>query len=211
MIGFVSVLEAAIIYLSAGAPFGVLVYFSSRNSSAARTLYLTVLAILFWPVFAAVRLNRSFHPAFDRSQLSDSGVDLEALRRLVPDLTSGRDLADTLERYIRVSEDPMQTHRSVQGVELLRIAGHSDPELGARCLMRERSRRLADHREGSARSLLGVLRQSRPPKELLIQVAEICSSLGDRDTANSVRKMAEPSISAEISYADASAESPVLL
>jgi len=136
---------------------------------------------------------------------------LESLVRLVPHLTSDRDLADTLERYIRISEDPMHAHRGVQGAELLRIAGHSDPELGARCLMRERTRRLAYHREGSARSLLGALRLSRPPRELLIKVAEICSTLGDRDTANSVRMLAEPAISAEISYADASAESPVLL
>ena len=48
----VTVVEAIVVYLSIGAPFGVLQFFTEEVKSPMRIATRSVLAILFWPYFA---------------------------------------------------------------------------------------------------------------------------------------------------------------
>lgn len=208
-----TLLEALIIYLSVGAPFGVLVYFSSRGSTATRILYLTIVATLLWPIFAAGRLRRAFRTDFGKPRLSDSAIGLEPHSlHSVPGVLGHRRISAALERYIGIAEGmPSDSGRNTPGIELLRIAGHSDPELGARCLMRERTRRLKHHQRGSAISLLDELSLGRPSKEIMFKVAEVCSALGDLETANSIHALVESSHIPQTAKAEARTGSPVVL
>ncbi|MGD9627833.1 MAG: hypothetical protein AB7V18_01155 [Pyrinomonadaceae bacterium] len=208
-----TLLEALIIYLSVGAPFGVLVYFSSRGSTAARILYLTSVATFLWPIFAAGRLRRAFRSDFGKPRLSDSAIRPEPLSlHSIPGVLGHRRISAALERHIGIAEGvPSDRGRNTTGIELLRVAGHSDPELGARCLLRERSRRLKDHQSRSAISLLEEMSLGRPSKEIMFKVAEVCSALGDPETADSIHALIDSSHIAETAKAEARAGSPVVL
>jgi len=52
----VSILDAIVIYLSVGAPFGVLRFFSDRNRRHSAAMLLAAGAVLAWPFFAVRQL-----------------------------------------------------------------------------------------------------------------------------------------------------------
>lgn len=114
-------LEALIIYLSAGAPFGVLVLFSQRSASTPIAAFNALLATLAWPMFGTYRLFRGIFRKRDRQVRSDADADsLDVLKRL----------------SLQVPSDV---------AELFQIAGHSNPWVATNCYARARRKVLESH------------------------------------------------------------------
>ena len=112
-----SLFEALIIYLSAGAPFGVLVFFSQRTPPRTAVLY-SLIATVAWPIVAAQRVFRSFSIREDRTPTETSL--LEVLHGLA-------------------DEVPGET------AELFEIAGHPNPWLATNCYVRSRKKVVRSH------------------------------------------------------------------
>ena len=116
-------LEALIIYLSAGAPFGVLVLFSQRSAPTPFAAFNALLATLAWPMFGTYRLYRGIFRKRDRQVLPDSGgTPLEVLQRLSREVPH-------------------------DAAELFDIAGHSNPWVATNCYARARKKVIASHIE----------------------------------------------------------------
>lgn len=116
----VSVLEAIIIYLSAGAPFGALEFFSRKASGRSPFLH-SIFATVGWPIIGAKRL-------FLRAQRYTSHAPL-AVRDDQP-LEVLKSLLD---------EAP------VEPAELFEIAGHSNPWIATVCYTRSRNKVICSH------------------------------------------------------------------
>ncbi len=117
----VSLLEAIIIYLSAGAPFGVLGFFSQKSVAASTSIFYALAATLAWPFFGSYRLYKSISRSTDRNTGSLAGESpLETLKALI-------------------IEDPTEAS------ELFEIAGHSNPWLATNCYVRTRRRVIESH------------------------------------------------------------------
>jgi hypothetical protein len=115
----VSFFEALIIYLSAGAPFGVLVFFSQRTSTRTAVGY-SILATAAWPIVAARRVARSLSRREDRKRTPSDASPLEVLQNLAHEVPS-----ETLELFV--------------------IAGHPNPWLATNCYARSRRRVILSH------------------------------------------------------------------
>jgi hypothetical protein len=115
----VSLLEAIIIYLSAGAPFGVLVFFSQRSTARIRIVY-ALLATFAWPIVGGNRLYRSFWRRADRNDTFHEAEPLEVLQSLIDEVP-------------------------VEPAELFEIAGHPNPWLATSCYTRSRKRVIRSH------------------------------------------------------------------
>ncbi len=114
-------LEVIIIYLSAGAPFGVLVLFSQKSSPAPIAAIYALLATLTWPIFGTYRLYRGLFRKRSRQIRFDSDADpLEVLERLSQEVPTG-------------------------AAELFEIAGHSNPWVATNCYARARKKVIASH------------------------------------------------------------------
>jgi hypothetical protein len=116
-------LEVLIIYLSAGAPFGVLVLFSRKSSPQPLAVLYALLATLTWPIFGTYRLCRGISRKRERHVRFDpSSQPLEALEII------SRELPTTT-------------------AELFEIAGHSNPWVATNCYARARKKVIASHIE----------------------------------------------------------------
>ena len=117
----VSLLETVIIYLSAGAPFGVLVLFSQRSTPVPVATFKALLATVAWPVFGTYRLYRGLARQRHRPTRPDSDVD-------------------PLEVLERISKE-----RPTEAAELFSIAGHSNPWIATNCYARSRKKVIESH------------------------------------------------------------------
>jgi len=121
----VSPVEAIIIYLSIGAPFGVLVLFSQRTSKTASVVYAS-LATAGWPILGTYRLYRSLTRAGSSSRAGAGSV-----------VESQDDLIDLLER--------LSKQVPTEQAELFAIAGHPNPWMATNCYARARKKVIDSH------------------------------------------------------------------
>ncbi|MDI1241613.1 MAG: hypothetical protein PSX80_06795 [bacterium] len=114
-------LEAIIIYLSVGAPFGVLVFFSRRPVSSATAFLYALTATAAWPVFGTYRLYRGrFRQSPGRSEYDLDRTPLEVLTRVSREVP-------------------------VEAAEIFEVAGHSNPWIATNCYARARKRVIDSH------------------------------------------------------------------
>ena len=140
-----SLLEAIIIYLSAGAPFGVLVFFSRRSAPAPLAILNAFLATAGWPIVGTHRLYRGLVRSRDRQQRVDPAeAPIDVLRRLSQQVPS-------------------------EQAELFEIAGHPNPWLATNCYARSRKRVIDSHIERSSEISPG----DRTPNEPALNEAVI--------------------------------------
>ncbi len=112
--------EALIIYLSAGAPFGALVFFSRRSARALAVFY-AIVATFAWPIFGSYRIYRSIVRRKDQS----------------PHVAGEVASADLLEGLLK--EVP------VESAEIFEVAGHPNPWLATNCYARSRKKVIQAH------------------------------------------------------------------
>ena len=118
-----SFIEVIIIYLSAGAPFGVLMVFSRRSNSVWTVVFYGLLATLGWPVLGGFRFYRALTRATDRRTIGHSDDEM-------------------LEVLTGLSEEV-----PTEAAEFFEIAGHPNSLLATNCYARARKRVIDSHIE----------------------------------------------------------------
>lgn len=177
-----SLAEFSVVYLSSGAPFGVLVFFSKRSNSRLRSIVASVAAAVFWPLFA---ISWSHHRLLQQRQ--KAGHTPHPILEIA-DLTHGSLITEyvTLTRALNDARS-LDTPRSS---ELFEFAGHSNPELAAVCAQRRRDLRLDLRQKASAQALIDHLRtQNSLSSNYVRSVAEYCTLLGDVLTADLIERI----------------------
>jgi hypothetical protein len=118
----VSVLEAIIIYLSAGAPFGALAFFS-RKASGLPPLIHSIIATVGWPIIGAQRIYRKVRRRGDQKLIAAASDEpLEVLRSLTAEVP-------------------------IEPADIFNIAGHPNPWLATVCYSRSRKKLIRSHIE----------------------------------------------------------------
>ena len=190
--------EFVIIYLSAGAPFGVLLLFSRRLKFSSATLLQTVLAVVFWPYFAISRFGVHYKRS-ERKGNSSPRVDSTSKGRaelLWPREIGHRMTAeerDVIEGYCELTGALFESWPETEfaSAELFRIAGHSNPEIGARCLSRQRRKQLAGKQKSAAAVLVNLIDQEMAEGSgtSFPYFVSLCRNLGDNITAARIESL----------------------
>jgi len=200
----VNILDASIIYLSLGAPFGVYHFVQHRETCAGTNLWVkTLLSWLFWPA-DAVRVYRAFHsrkdttgPNFDGEHLLDAREEkrVDEIKRILEDLFFVYDTTSSIyvfrevfERYVGLSIAllPQSSSKKEPGAEILRLTGHKNAAIGSACLNRRNRSLLLKHHNQARHDLfekLAILAASPEPGENVGLLArELAAILKDDPT-----------------------------
>jgi hypothetical protein len=170
----VNSLDALIIYLSLGAPFGVYYFVQYRETCAGTTLWVkTLLAFVLWPA-EAVKVVKTFHSRKDAAGLHFDGEHLldareekrvDEIKRILEDLffvygstTSIYTFREIFERYVGLSMALLpQPSKTQPESEILRLTGHKNVAVGSACLNRRNRSLLLKHQTLARRDLLDKL------------------------------------------------------
>jgi hypothetical protein len=180
----VSIGDLIVVYLSCGAPFGVLVFLSKHSRPSLRTVVKSILAAVLWPLLAASWTHRRLllrhrSPLRMPRNPETPGIvphsilsEYETLTKALTDLGGGF---------------------GSPSAELFEIAGHSNPTLAAICSERSRNALLARRQRAASDALVEDLRRnkSHTPDELL-SIAGLCDQLGDDVTSELIAQIAHP-------------------
>ena len=150
--------ELLIVYLAAGAPFGVYAFFNQVGRPGYLNIVGPVLKFAFWPVFASQLIIQHLSGRFGAQVTPFSSSRLieetESLRR---DITSTiafenshehRHLLDEFERFAGITAAVYEAERNGKPSTpiILEAGGHPSPNLGAKCIFRRNRARLLEHR-----------------------------------------------------------------
>ena len=152
--------ELLIIYLAAGAPFGVYAFFNQVDRPGYLHIVSPVLKFAVWPVFATELIIHELSRRFsdDAPSLSlPSRIMVEETENLRHDITSTivfennhqrRQLLDEFERFAGITAAVFEAERNVKPSNpiILEAGGHPSPNLGAKCVFRRNRARLLEHR-----------------------------------------------------------------
>lgn len=201
-----AMLDALIIYLALGAPFGVYNFVSFEVGPAAKRISRSLAAFILWPISAAFVFHNLLNQAraemyFDEGSPVDSILIEDALslyeRLRQSAVSTGRKnermLLGSLERYLATADVPSaleKTRSSNNGgqfAEFLAAAGHPNIALGRECLSRRnRAKRKRHHMEARS-ELIELASETRlVGKDLLNGTKTVAELLNDIELANSL-------------------------
>ena len=174
--------DLIVVYLSCGAPFGVLVFLSKHSRPTARTIAESILAAVFWPLLAISWTHRRLLVRHqDRRIDADSAAEISAFAH--------DPVFIEYETLTRAMNDAM-TSPADPASELFELAGHSNPRLAAICAERTRNALLSRRQRASSAALIEHLRYGVANGSAdLATIEEHCRKLGDRVTARSVEQI----------------------
>jgi hypothetical protein len=167
--------ELLIIYLAAGAPFGVYAFLNQNDRPGFLRVALPLLKFAVWPVFATQLIARGLTGKF-QNNVADTQVathlaeETEALRRdiisslLFENDRRRRELLEDLERFSGIAAAIYEAERcrapSVPIV--LEAGGHAQPDLGAKCVFRRNRARLLEHQNRAFDDFVSELGKASP-------------------------------------------------
>ena len=174
----VTAAEFFVVYLSSGAPFGVLVFFSRWSPSIVRRIGESVLAALFWPVVALSWTHRRLLLRHRGRQPRPSAVPSPTLPQ-----------EPVLVEYWTLTKALVESRTSTAkpSAELFEVAGHSNPYVAAVCAQRRRDGLLARRQKTVAAALVDwtIASVDRPR---ILAIAQHCRELGDEITAEIIEQ-----------------------
>jgi hypothetical protein len=172
----VTIADIIVVYLSCGAPFGVLVFLSKHARPSVRTMGESLLAAVFWPIVA---LSWTHRRLLFRQQTHQRTVPARIESKLLIHHPTWAEYETLTRAMLDVSSD-----RALPTGELFEIAGHSNPQVAAICSERKRNALLDRRRQASSAALLELLRSFRATDRAKFrEIADHCRLLGDLDTA----------------------------
>ena len=158
--------EALIIYLAVGVPLGVYAIMRPKNSLRKNLVGLLAANVLFWPIFASLefipRSENRLEPNYFVDSASRSTNDLDDAREpftaslaKIADRTVRRAAVDAFDRFAALSRaaSDQGDRDSVSIPEIFGVAGHTNPQLAAKCLFRKNLTKLNDHRRRAGADL----------------------------------------------------------
>ena len=172
--------EFIVVYLSSGAPFGVLVFFSRRSPYLIRRIAESVLAALFWPLVAISWLHR-------RLLLRQRA---RKQNRPFANFAHGPLREPLFIEYETLTRALVESRNSTvePSGELFKVAGHSNPSLAAKCAQRRRDMLLSRRQQASSVALIEWLRTLATEPERAFVIADRCQQLGDDQTARVIEQ-----------------------
>jgi len=195
----VSLTEFLIIYLSAGAPFGVLLLSGRRSKLSSESLIHTILATLFWPYVAISRVFRHYEKSLRKTTLLRRNDPSRVIKtgnirpREMGFLVTPTEL-DVIEGYTELTaalKESSSQENKLESAELFKIAGHSNPRLGALCLARSRRINLSRKQNSAAASLVHLFDRNIADGSTtsLQEISALCNELGDSQTASLIESL----------------------
>jgi hypothetical protein len=159
----VTIIDAIIIYLACGAPFGVYTFLQNRETFSVTTLWIkTILAWAIWPIQAIEVVSRGHKVKtipgtnFDASQVLDARDEkrIAKIKKVFESTFLERDapaaiyeFREVFERYTGLSTALMtvEPEGSYHESELHRVTGHKNSAVASACLNRRNLLRLVKH------------------------------------------------------------------
>lgn len=198
-----------ILYLSFGAPAGVLMLFAAKGRIGVRHPFICAAAWLTWPVSLALVLgdgslrrkalgHAGSDPAgVDASDIKSQSRRLETVASPRLDPSGAIRFREALECYaaLSVSLLPSRETGNVQEIhDFFGTSGSKAPVLGTLCLMRRNRRRLAFHRAKVRLELfeiLDVVSGPGPRRLAHEQLGRLFSACGDGEGEELLRRRAD--------------------
>ena len=213
--------ELLIIYLAAGAPFGVYSAFNEYDHTGRVSMVSLAFKFLVWPVFVCLIVGRQISANLhDKAAEAPNSYDIPTetaeLRRditstvVFENINQRRRLMDEFERFAGITAAVSEADRGRKpSIPLiLEATGHTTPNLGAKCIFRRNHARLLEHRNRALEDLVFELRRTRTNggpftiDELTERAREIAAPRERRDDRESWRT-ASPSTSGPLHGKDA--------
>src|SRR5687768_2031323 len=166
--------ELLIIYLAAGAPFGVYGFFSEADHLGKLHIARPFLKFALWPVFAtqliflelfrryiddsAGRAGTGYRVAEETAKLR--GVIASAI--VFENNRQRRQLLEEFERFAGITAAVCEAEQNGKQSTpiILEAGGHSSPSLGAKCIFRRNRARLLEHRKRAFQGFVSELRKA---------------------------------------------------
>ena len=173
-----TIADLIVVYLSCGAPFGVLVFLSRHSRPTIRTIAQSFLAATFWPLVAISWIHRRLLLGQQGRRSTYSPLPKRAIFSQDP-------LFAEYETLTRAMLDA-RTAESSLSAELFELAGNANPRLAAVCSERKRNRLLEHRQAASAAALIEHITSGQLfSDENVRTIAQHCRDLGDLTTARS--------------------------
>lgn len=186
-----TLVDLLIIYLSIGAPFGVLAFFGQSWSSRRPIAVRTAIAVAFWPILLATRLHKRFSEALaDTKNTKSEDFDAET-QNIADQIKRSLNAAQQtiLDDYITltVARNRVQTSPEDGYEEFLNLAGNANASLGSVCLTRRRNKQVLERQIQSQRELIRLFDEENHQGFIRSEIALLCGRLGDPETARNIR------------------------
>jgi hypothetical protein len=195
-----SLYEALIIYLAAGAPFAVLFFLRNRLKSGFQTYIVTFGTWIFWlPGLVIVVFSRRWTTSNTDFFDQFDSLDAEIKERVCEILNLARSDENfaafriSLEQFTELSTAMMFSGSSMNNLEnnLLEIAGHGNEKVGSACLRRKKRAKLAIHKARASEDLIRLFEnqiiRNGDSKQIREKLYRLCELLGDNRIADRFR------------------------
>lgn len=199
-----TIADLIVVYLSCGAPFGVLVFLSRHSRPTIRTIAESFLAATFWPLVAVSWIHRRLLLRQQGHRTAYSSLRKRPIFERDPLFAE----YETLTRAMLEA----RTAESRPSAELFELAGNSNPLLAAVCSERKRNRLLEHRQRASAAALIERLRSGQLLSDENVRtIAQHCRDLGDPATAQLIEECRPSTVETSIGAAIESTAEPVRL
>ena len=189
--------EALIIYLAAGAPFGVHHFFAIRGEKMLTRIATSLLHFVLWVPFASIAAVEHFRPhtVVEKLQKEIATLQLDIEKADIGSV-SIFEMRRVIERYVGLR---FLTHSSITNSEkddltIFTLACHPNPELAITCLNRRNRQRIICHQTDAARDLAllttKLSAESSEPLKVTGIISRIALLLDDSRTITELQRPA---------------------
>ena len=188
--------EAAIIYLTIGAPIAMMYFFRNRRGTYFQLGLLTIATFIFWLPLVFYISIRSVRSTFDKSRFAPkagSDADFEStlmeIKGLLVWSNDTVEFREALDRYAALTSEMRFAVglRSPGTFEIFAIAANRNEAAGSACMARKIRSKLIDHQRRAALDLISSVRKIAVYGDTAInaiaRTAALALDLGDNATS----------------------------
>lgn len=188
--------EAAIIYLTIGAPIAMMYFFRNRRGTNFQLGLLTIATFVFWLPLVFYKSIKSVSSTFDKSRFAPkagSDADLESkvteIKGVLVWSNDTVEFRDALDRYAALTSEMRFASRlrSPGTFEIFAIAANRNEAAGTACMARKIRSKLIDHQRRAALDLISSVRKIAVYGDMavnaIVRTAALALDLGDNATS----------------------------
>jgi len=188
--------EAAIIYLTIGAPIAMMYFFRNRRGTNFQLGLLTIATFVFWLPLVLYLSIKFVSSTFDKSRFAPkagSDADLESkvteIKGVLVWSNDTVEFRDALDRYAALTSEMRFASRlrSPGTFEIFAIAANRNEAAGTACMARKIRSKLIDHQRRAALDLISSVRKIAVYGDMavnaIVRTAALALDLGDNATS----------------------------
>lgn len=188
--------EAAIIYLTIGAPIAMMYFFRNRRGTNFQLGLLTIATFVFWLPLVFYLSIKFVSSTFDKSRFAPkagSDADLESkvteIKGVLVWSNDTVEFRDALDRYAALTSEMRFASRlrSPGTFEIFAIAANRNEAAGTACMARKIRSKLIDHQRRAALDLISSVRKIAVYGDMavnaIVRTAALALDLGDNATS----------------------------